>query len=57
VALIDEEENPVLAAAKPWHYWLAFLFVFAFVAALLGIAVGYVWKVVLVKYGFRTEKH
>jgi len=47
----------VLAAAKPWHYWLAFLFVFAFVAALLGIAVGYVWKVVLVKYGFRTEKH
>jgi preprotein translocase subunit Sss1 len=40
----------VLAAAKPWTYWLAPLLVLGAVLAVLGIVVGYLIKVVAAKY-------
>ena len=46
----------VLAASKPWHYWISFVLVASFVALAIALVVGYVWRVVLVRYGFRTEK-
>ena len=47
---------PVLGAAKPWHYWISFLLMASFVLLVLALVVGYVWRVVLVRYGFRSEK-
>ena len=40
----------LLAAAKPWIYWLAFLLVLGAALMLIGLAVGYVVKVVAAKY-------
>jgi hypothetical protein len=40
----------LLAAAKPWTFWLAPLLVLVTVLALLAIAVGYVVKVVAARY-------
>ena len=40
----------VLAAAKPWVYWLAFLLVLGAGLMIVGLAVGYVVKVVAAKY-------
>jgi hypothetical protein len=53
---VPHSAHLVLAAAKPWHYWISFVLVLSLVLMLLGLAAGYVWRVVLVKYGFRTEK-
>jgi len=40
----------VLAAAKPWTYWLAPLLVLAGVLTVLALVVGYLIKVVAAKY-------
>jgi preprotein translocase subunit Sss1 len=40
----------LLAAAKPWIYWLAFLLVLGAALMIVGLAVGYVIKVVAAKY-------
>jgi len=40
----------LLATAKPWTYWLAPVLVLAAVLAVLGIALGYLIKVVAAKY-------
>ncbi len=40
----------VLAAAKPWIYWLAFLLAVGAALLLIGIAIGYLIKVVAAKY-------
>ena len=40
----------LLAAANPWIYWLAFLLVLGAALMLIGLAVGYVIKVVAAKY-------
>jgi hypothetical protein len=39
-----------LATAKPWTYWLAPLLTLGAVLAVLGIALGYLIKVVAAKY-------
>lgn len=40
----------VLAAAKPWIYWLAFLLVLGGAVMIIGLIVGYLIKVVAAKY-------
>jgi len=40
----------VLAAAKPWTYWLAPVLTLASVLGLFGVIVGYLIKVVAAKY-------
>jgi hypothetical protein len=40
----------LLAAAKPWTYWLAPLLVLGTVLALVALMVGYVVKVVAARY-------
>ena len=40
----------VLAAAKPWTYWLAPLLVLGAVLTVLALVVGYLIKVVAAKY-------
>ena len=40
----------LLAAAKPWIYWLSFLLVLGAALMIIALAVGYVIKVVAAKY-------
>jgi hypothetical protein len=40
----------LLAAAKPWTFWLAPLLVLVTVLALLALMIGYVVKVVAARY-------
>jgi hypothetical protein len=40
----------LLAAAKPWTFWLAPLLVLVTVLALLAVMIGYVVKVVATRY-------
>jgi preprotein translocase subunit Sss1 len=40
----------VLAAAKPWTYWISFVLVAGAVLAILGTVVGYLIKVTSAKY-------
>jgi preprotein translocase subunit Sss1 len=39
----------LLAAAKPWIYWLAFLLVLGAALMIIGLVVGYLIKVVAAK--------
>lgn len=47
---------PVVAAAKPWHYWLAPVLAASFVGLLFMMLVGYVVKVVMLKYGVKVGR-
>jgi hypothetical protein len=48
---------PVLAAVKrPWHYWLAPVLTLSFLAIAALLALGYVVRVVMVKYGIRVGR-
>jgi thiosulfate reductase cytochrome b subunit len=46
----------VLAAAKPWHYWISFVLAASFLGLLFMMLVGYVVKVVMLKYGIRVGR-
>ena len=46
----------LLAEAKPWHYWLAPVLTLSFVGLLFMMLVGYVVKVVMVKYGIKVGR-
>jgi ABC-type sugar transport system substrate-binding protein len=48
--------TPVMAAAKPWHYWLSIVLVLSFLGMGFALAVGYVVRVVAPKYGIRVGK-
>ena len=47
---------PVVAAAKPWHYWIAPVLALSFVGLLVMMLVGYVVKVVMLKYGVKVGR-
>jgi heme/copper-type cytochrome/quinol oxidase subunit 2 len=47
---------PVVAEAKPWHYWLAPVLTLSFVGLLIMLVVGYVVKVVMLKYGVKVGR-
>jgi hypothetical protein len=46
----------VLAKAKPWHFWIAPVLGLSFVGLLFMMLVGYVVKVVMLKYGVRVGR-
>lgn len=46
----------VLAEAKPWHYWASFVFVASVLGLFLMLALGYVVKVTMVKYGIKVGR-
>jgi hypothetical protein len=46
----------VLAAAKPWHFWIAPVLALSFVGLLFMMLVGYVVRVVMLKYGIRVGR-
>ena len=46
---------PVLAA-KPWHYWLAPVLLLSFLGLAGALVLGYVVRVVMLKYGIRVGK-
>ena len=45
-----------LAAAKPWHYWIAPVLALSCVCLALMMVVGYVAKVLMLKYGVRVGR-
>ena len=46
----------VVAKAKPWHYWIAPVLALSFVGLLFMLLVGYVVRVVMLKYGVRVGR-
>ena len=48
--------SSVMAAAKPWHYWVAPVLALSFVGLLFMLLLGYVVRVVMLKYGVRVGR-
>lgn len=48
--------TPLVAAAKPWHYWIAPVLALSFVGLLFMMLVGYVVKVLMLKYGVKVGR-
>jgi len=48
--------DSVVAAAKPWHYWIAPVLALSFVGLLFMMLIGYVVRVVMLKYGVRVGR-
>jgi uncharacterized integral membrane protein len=46
----------VLAAAKPWHYWISYVLAASFLGLVLMMVVGFVAKVVMLKYGIKVGR-
>jgi len=46
----------VLAKVKPWHWWLAPVLGVSFLGLLFMMIVGYVVKVVMLKYGVKVGR-
>ena len=47
---------PVVLAAKPWHYWISFVLAASFLGLLLMMVLGYVVKVLMLKYGVKIGR-
>lgn len=45
-----------VAAAKPWHYWTSFVLVASTVGMFFMLFLGYLVKVVALKYGIRIGR-
>lgn len=48
--------SPLMAAAKPWHFWIAPVLAVSVVGVMVMLVLGYVLKVVTLKYGIRVGK-
>lgn len=49
--------QPVLVAVeRPWHYWLSVVLMASFVGLMGLLALGYVVRVVMAKYGVRVGR-
>jgi hypothetical protein len=46
----------MLATAKPWHYWISIVLAASFVGLLFMMIVGYVVRVVMLKYGIKVGR-
>jgi hypothetical protein len=46
----------LVAAAKPWHYWIAPVLALSFVGLLFMMIMGYVVKVLMLKYGVKVGR-
>jgi uncharacterized integral membrane protein len=47
---------PVVLAAKPWHYWISIVLAASFLGMLFMMIVGYVVRVVMLKYGIKVGR-
>lgn len=56
LAAVPAGADPVLAEAKPWHYWLAPVLVLSFLGLAGFLALGYIVRVLMAKYGIRVGK-
>lgn len=54
--LLLASPGSLVAAAKPWHYWLAPVLALSFVGLMLMIVLGYVVKVLMLKYGVKVGR-
>ena len=45
-----------MAAAKPWHFWIAPVLALSFLGLAFMMVVGYVVKVVMLKYGVKVGR-
>ncbi len=48
--------TPVVLAAKPWHYWISFVLAASFIGLAFMMVVGYVVRVVMLKYGIKVGR-
>jgi uncharacterized integral membrane protein len=48
--------TPVVLAAKPWHYWISIVLAASFLGMLFMMIVGYVVRVVMLKYGIKVGR-
>jgi uncharacterized integral membrane protein len=55
-AVPAQAATPVVLAAKPWHYWISFVLAASFLGLVLMMVVGYVVKVVMLKYGIKVGR-
>jgi hypothetical protein len=46
----------VVAAAKPWHYWISIVLAASFLGLLFMMIVGYIVRVVMLKYGIKVGR-
>ncbi len=46
----------LLATAKPWHYWIAFVLMASFLGMVVMLGLGYLVRVTMAKYGIRIGK-
>jgi hypothetical protein len=46
----------VVAAAKPWHYWVSFVLVASVLGLFFMMGLGYVVKVTMAKYGIKVGR-
>jgi hypothetical protein len=53
---VDPVRAAVILAAKPWHYWLSLVLMASFAGLVLLLALGYVVRVVMAKYGIRVGR-
>ena len=48
--------SPTVLAAEPWHYWISFVLAASFLGLVLMMVVGFVVKVVMLKYGIKVGR-
>ncbi|HEV7688477.1 MAG TPA: hypothetical protein VGQ80_18010 [Acidimicrobiia bacterium] len=48
--------SPVVLAGEPWHYWISFVLAASFLGLVVMMVVGYVVKVVMLKYGIKVGR-
>ena len=46
----------VLATAKPWHYWISIVLTASLLGLLFMMLVGYIVRVVMLKYGIKVGR-
>ena len=46
----------MLAKAKPWHFWIAPVLALSFVGLLFMMLIGYVVRVLMLKYGVKVGR-
>jgi hypothetical protein len=53
---VDPLRAAVLAAAKPWHFWMSVVLMASFAGLVLFLALGYLVRVVMAKYGIKVGR-
>lgn len=48
--------GPLMAAERPWHYWLSVVLMASFLGLAGLLALGYLVRVIMAKYGIRVGR-